>query len=345
MKQSKNLRINSEDFYRLCVHYPQNIVTRYASSYGSIQEILDKASLTSLERKKLQKISTIAIADPGTYYTFIDSEWPMSLQEVRPQPSILFYLGNWECIKADKKLGVVGSRTISDYSKHITPLLLKGLRGENIPIVSGLAYGVDILAHDLALHNGLPTIAVLAGGLDSQSIYPKEHTPYIKKILDSNGLILSEYPPGTRPEKYHFPLRNRIIGMLSDVLLVVQANAKSGSLITAELAVELGKTVATIPARVGDALFEGNLELLSQGAHIVTKSEDIDALLGIAKLPRTSQALIPDNQVLRILHSAPETIEGLCEKLELDLPDVLRELTFLELQGSVKKQGESWFLV
>jgi DNA processing protein len=324
----------------LCIICSYKELIDLVNKYDSFQLVLDHHSFSESQTKLLKHYQHIGLGGVS-FKTCLDSDWPEQLRMVIPQPTILFYKGNWELINSPKKLGVVGARKITAYATTIMKGWLDAQISLTIPIVSGLAYGVDVLAHTQALSSNMPTIAVVANGLSDQVMYPKSHTSIAQQIVEKGGLLLSEYPFDQEAIPYQFPARNRIIAAISDVLWVVQAAAKSGSLITAELALELGKDVATLPAEVNNPYFEGNLKLLLSGAHLLDTSLALASLLNIT--PLITKPLF-DHPIANSLQATNKDPQELSEILDLEITDVLIQLTTLEIEGVVKRVGEKWTL-
>ena len=203
---------------------------------------------------------------------FEDENYPRLLKEIYDPPQQLYCLGE---SKAREKfpLAVVGTRKISFYGRKTTEYLVNGLCQAGLTIVSGLALGVDGLAHQIALENGTKTIAVLGSGLDT--VYPPAHKKLAKRIVDSGGALVSEYPPKTQPSKMTFPARNRIVAGISLGVLVIEAPMKSGALITARFALEQGREVFAVPGSIYSENSQGCNLLIKTGAKPVTKVEDI----------------------------------------------------------------------
>lgn len=203
---------------------------------------------------------------------FEDENYPCLLKEIYDPPQQLYYLGE---LKAREKfpLAVVGTRKISFYGKKATERLVNGLCQAGLTIVSGLALGVDGLAHQIALENGTRTIAVLGSGLDT--VYPPDHKKLAKRIIDTGGALVSEYPPKTKPSKLTFPARNRIVAGMSLGVLVIEAPIKSGAMITARLALDQGREVFAVPGDIYSENSQGCNLLIKKGAKPVTKIEDI----------------------------------------------------------------------
>ena len=210
----------------------------------------------------------------------IESEqYPKQLRNIYDPPIKLYVLGNKEILK-NKGIAIVGSRKATEYGKTVSQQLAKQLSENSINIISGLAVGIDTYAHlgtlqvvESGFSNKGKTIAVLGSGLDE--IYPKENINLAKQIIKSGGCIVSEYPLGTKPEKLNFPQRNRIISGLSKGVVIVEASEKSGSLITAEFALEQCRDVFSIPGNILNSTSVGTNNLIKQGAKLVTSYRDV----------------------------------------------------------------------
>ena len=207
-----------------------------------------------------------------TVITILDKEYPPLLKEIYQPPWALFTKGDLSLLETDPKLAVVGSRQATQYGKNAIRLIFPGLIDKGVLIVSGLARGIDAIAHEYAIKNGGKTIAVIAGGF--YHIYPKENTSLALEMM-KNQLVLSEYPPDTKPLRWHFPSRNRIISGLSKGTFIIEAKRKSGSLITANFAVNEGRDVFSLPGSIFNPYSIGANELIQHGAKLVTGAEDI----------------------------------------------------------------------
>jgi DNA processing protein len=204
--------------------------------------------------------------------TIFDKEYPRYLKEIYQPPWALFAKGDLSLIEKEPKLAVVGSRQATQYGKNAIRLIFPGLIDKGVLIVSGLAKGIDALAHEYAIKNGGKTIAVIAGGF--YHIYPKENMNLAIEMMKTQ-LILSEYPPDTMPQRWHFPSRNRIISGLSNGTFIIEAKRKSGSLITANFAVNEGREVFSLPGSIFNPYSIGTNDLIQQGAKLVTSAADI----------------------------------------------------------------------
>ncbi|MEH7122870.1 DNA-processing protein DprA [Bacillus sp. JJ1773] len=204
--------------------------------------------------------------------TIFDVEYPELLKEIYQPPWVLYGKGDLSLLKNHLHLAVVGSRQYNDYGEDAIQRFFPKLIENEIVIVSGLAAGIDKIAHETAIHLKGKTIGVIAGGL--YNIYPQENRELSIKMM-KNQLILSEYPPITKPMKWQFPMRNRIISGICKGTFIVQAKSKSGSLITANYAVQEGREVFALPGNIFSPYSAGTNELIQQGAKLVKSSEDI----------------------------------------------------------------------
>ncbi len=209
-------------------------------------------------------------------------------------PEKIFYRGKLPEITFDEYgranpriLTVVGSRKYTEYGKHVTEKLISSLTRKNILILSGLAYGIDSISHKTALTSSLLTIAVPGSGIDDCSIYPSSHVNLAHEITENGGAVISELEPETKAAKWTFPARNRIMSALSDAVLIIEAEEKSGTLITARQSLELGKDIGAVPGNIFSPSSKGTNSLIQEGACSITSIED---LLDLLHLPRDEKA-------------------------------------------------------
>ena len=206
-----------------------------------------------------------------------DDTYPKRLKNCFDAPVMLYFKGNAD-LNAGKVISVVGTRNSTEYGRDICRTLLAGLKTHDPLIISGLAYGIDFLAHKEALKNSLSTVGILAHGLDR--IYPAQHRPLAEKMVAGGGL-LTEFMSGTVPDRENFPKRNRIIAGLADVTIVVEANIKGGALITAELANSYNRDVFAFPGRITDEYSSGCNHLIKTNrANLITNIADLEYILG-----------------------------------------------------------------
>ena len=206
------------------------------------------------------------------WITLFDEDYPELLKNVYDPPFILFLKGDRSLLHASRKLAVIGSRNATSYTEKVLHTMIPQLVKREVVIVSGLAKGADTIAHKEAIRSGGKTIGVLGGGF--QHIYPKQNADLAEHMV-KHHLLISEYPPYIKPEKWHFPFRNRIISGLSDAVLVTEARKKSGTFITADYALNEGREVLCLPGSIYDPLAEGTNTLIQEGAKMVLSIEDI----------------------------------------------------------------------
>lgn len=176
---------------------------------------------------------------------------------------------------------IIGSRKGTKYGYDACKTIMSGLQDTPCAIVSGLAYGIDVEAHKNALALNLPCVGIPGSGIDDGSIYPKEHLSLAKNIIENGGALLSEFPLGTKAQKWTFPLRNRLMAAMSDLILIIEAGESSGTFITALQALELGKTIAAVPGPIDSPLSRGPHKLIKNGAFPVTCSKDVLELINL----------------------------------------------------------------
>ena len=284
------------------------------------------------------------MSDEGIKTITEDSEaYPPLLREIRPVPKQLWVRGNIELLKHEPMLAVVGSRKASPYGKDLVRKLLTPAVDAGIPLVSGLAFGIDAAAHRLSVSCEQPTVAVLGSGVDDESMYPKVNIKLVHSIIEFGGAVISEYPPGTAPFLGHFPARNRIIAGLSAATFVVQAAQRSGSLITARLALEFGRDVWAVPGALNDPLAAGTNELIKNGAAAITSPNDILGLLGLeipaAERPAPARLSEPQQKIYEAILSTPVHVDEIAAATALPTPIITAELLQLELAGVVANVG------
>jgi len=278
--------------------------------------------------------------------TIQDKEYPKLLKEIYDPPQELFFLGE---IKAEENLplAIVGTRKVSNYGKQVTTELSRGLARAGFTIISGLALGVDGLAHQSALDVGARTVAVLGCGLDN--IYPPVHKKLAEQIVKSGGAIISEYPPGTMPLKHHFPARNRIISGLSLGTLVVEAPETSGALITAKCALEQNREVLAVPGNIFNQNSFGTNQLIKLGAKAITKIEDVFEVFNLEPLKNQRKKIEPANEeekiILDILSKEPNNIDEIVKKSNLDAATVNSTLIMMEISGKIKNLGGGNYII
>jgi DNA processing protein len=276
---------------------------------------------------------------------FTNPNYPARLRTIADPPPFLYVKGNI-LTDDDKAVAIVGSRSASEYGRRVARDLARGLASLGFTVVSGMARGIDGSAHESALQAGGRTIAVLGSGVERA--YPAEHETLYRRIGE-NGAVLSELPIGTRPLAFNFPARNRLISGLSLGVVVVEATEKSGSLITATLAVEQGREVFAVPGEVGSSRSRGAHRLIRQGAKLVEGVDDIIEEIAPQLLDRTSSAtqreprVLPQNAsdaartIFALLQENTLQVDQVIERTGMSAAQVLETLLDLELQGLLRQ--------
>ncbi|MFA7662405.1 MAG: DNA-processing protein DprA [Patescibacteria group bacterium] len=293
-----------------------------------------------LERLNRLKINFITLESP---------EYPALLKQIYDPPFVIFYKGTLNSIQDEFCLAVVGSRKFSPYGKQITQDIVSNLAKNKITIVSGLALGIDALAHQTTVEAKGRTIAVMGCGLDQ--IYPAVNYNLAQQILNSFGALISEYPPGVGPLRFNFPMRNRIISGLSLGTLVIEAGEESGSLITAKSALDQNREVFAVPGNIYSTTCQGTNDLIKQGAKMVTSAQDILETLNLKQVTAeiTSRQILPDSpeeaKVLEHLSAEPTHVDKLLQLSQLSSAQLNATLTMMEIKGKIKNLGGSNYVL
>ncbi len=269
-----------------------------------------------------------------------DAEYPALLKEIADPPFALFVRGH---LRRDAPcVGIVGTRHCTGYGQRVATDLARDLGLAGLTVVSGLALGIDAVAHTAALDQGAACWAVLAGGCDDASIYPRHNLKLARDILGHGGCLLTEFPPGTYSLKHHFPLRNRIISGLSRAVVVVEAAEGSGSLITAHSALDQNRDVFTVPGPITSRQSGGTNKLLKLGAIPCTGSADVLSALEaqLPAAPAVEASDLPEKEklVLEAL-DGPLQADDIARRLKLTAAETARLLVSLELKGLIQLQG------
>ncbi|MCB5233774.1 MAG: DNA-processing protein DprA [Candidatus Cloacimonetes bacterium] len=277
-------------------------------------------------------------------------EYPARLKNIYAPPIILYYRGDLSAFEAKKHLAVVGTRKTSTYGREISAKIIAPICRQKVCIVSGLALGIDTIAHSTALREGTNTIAVLACGLEN--IYPTQNQELAKRICET-GLLISEYEPGTKPDRWNFPARNRIISALSDLVFVVEGPISSGALLTAKNALQQGIDVCALPGNVNSINAEGPNHLIKNGASLIDCPEELSYLLGLEpekeKQSEIAVALSEDEQMMYQLLKEGDSNRSFDEiliKTGYPVGKLSTLLTNLELKGLIAKEsGNNFFVI
>lgn len=273
---------------------------------------------------------------------YLDKEYPKRLKHCEDGPILLYAKGEMS-LNAEKTVSIIGTRNASDYGRRVTEQIVAGLVPHGALVVSGLAYGIDIIAHQAALKNGLQTVGVMGNSLDR--VYPPVHQKTVEKMA-LNGGVLSEFPSGTKPDRENFPQRNRIVAGMADATIVVETALKGGSMITARLAGSYNRDVLAVPGRTEDPYSSGCNHLIKTNqAALMETMEDLEYLLGWDRnkkeKPVQKQMFVDvteeEKPLLEILQTnGNAALDDLSLKLDLPVSKVSALLLELEFKGVVR---------
>ena len=267
-----------------------------------------------------------------------ENEFPTLLREIPQPPKSLNYRGTLPPA-GTHLLSIVGSRAYTPYGKQVVDEIVGSLKGYPVGIVSGLALGIDSLAHEAALKNNLYTLAIPGGGLSDATLYPATHKSLAHKILAAGGGLLSEYEPNFKATPWSFPQRNRLVAGISRATLLIEAASKSGTLITARMCVDYNRELLVVPGSIFSKTAEGVHQFLKLGATPITTAKDILDVFGIEEHIETQTAHLPllqadEAAVIKLLH-VPLHRDELIRALTMDTAAAAQLLMNMELQGYI----------
>ncbi|MGI9027619.1 MAG: DNA-processing protein DprA [Candidatus Saccharimonadales bacterium] len=275
-----------------------------------------------------------------------DPLFPSDFNRVLPKITKVYAIGNTDLLAQGRCLSIVGSRRPTNYGQETTAEFAQAAARAGFTIVSGLAFGIDSIAHQAALDCGGKTIAILPTGL--QNIYPVSHAYIAKQIVATGGLLLSEYANGAPPMKHYFIRRNRLIAALSDTLLVTEGGKNSGSKHTADFAIDLGKDICVIPGHITSPLSVVPNNLLKEGAHPMITPSDLLTILGVHEnlMKRRYSAKNKYEQlILNLLRTENLSVEAMLQASQLEVSTFNVHLTMLEIKGVIEQTAsKSWRL-
>jgi len=305
-------------------------------SHKLIENLVNVRNSGSLDRV-CENIHKLGIS----VLTWEDDDYPVRLREVHQSPPVLYVRGEIKPVD-DWSVAIVGTRRVTAYGSQVTAKIAASLAQAGVTVVSGLARGVDGVAHKAVLDAGGRTIAVLGCGLDR--MYPPEHRKLAEQITQS-GALISDYAPGTPPEATNFPPRNRIISGLSKATVVVEAGQRSGALITAQFAVDQGREVFAVPGNILSPQSRGPNRLIQDGARILLKPQEILEVLDLTRITDQSAArtVLPTNateaQLFNALSHEPLHVDEIRNQTNLPIEMVTSTLALMELKGMVRQVG------
>jgi DNA processing protein len=279
--------------------------------------------------------------------TWDDEDYPRRLREIAQPPPVLYVRGD---ILTDDEwaVAIVGTRRVTSYGRRAAEDIASALAQRHVTVVSGLARGVDSIAHQAALNGGGRTLAVLGCGVDR--VYPPEHRRLAEEICEC-GALISDYPPGTEPDAANFPARNRIISGLAMAVVVVEAGLTSGALITAKFAADQGRDVFAVPGSIYSPSSKGTNNLIRDGAYPALEADDILNVLGLEKAAdyQSARNILPENaaevKLLSLLDNEPTHMDDIQSQSGLPIDEVSATLALMELKGMVQQVGGMNYII
>jgi len=327
-------------------HSPERILSTPVSEIKE-SGILNKAQIEALrngpDEKKVGEVLDALEAAEAYALCLDDPAYPAVLRQIEDPPSVLYVKGSLDDF--EPAVAIVGTRSPSHYGKDTAFTLARDLSTHGISIVSGLARGIDREAHLGALDGIAVTVAVLGSGVDT--IYPPEHAD-LSDAIAKKGAVVSEFPPGTKPDARNFPRRNRIISGLSAGVIVIEASLPSGAMITARFAGEQGRLVMAVPGAVTNVRSQGPHHLIRQGATLVQGAQDVIAEIAPqvkSILSDTEPSLKQQDMIVSLVMGTPLSIEEIARELQVDIPEATRRVSMLELEGAIRRIEGNRFVV
>ncbi|MFC1638890.1 DNA-processing protein DprA [Patescibacteria group bacterium] len=277
-----------------------------------------------------------------THISDRDIDFPPLLRPLVNGPKNLYVRGDPAALSVEPAVAVVGTRRLTRYGEQVTRRFVGAWAARGVMIVSGLALGIDAVAHASALGAGGRTVAVLGSGVDDASIAPRSNFGLAKRIIASGGAVIAEYDPGTQAQAWHFPERNRIVAGLAAATVVIEGSMKSGTLITAKFALECGRDVFAVPGPVTCESSRGPNWLISQGAYPLCDPDDLLRRFGLEEPAEAAAPEGPAADVLAELKRSPASADDLALRLKLPTSRILELLTELELAGLTLRTGDTF---
>ncbi|MDE6276289.1 MAG: DNA-processing protein DprA [Clostridia bacterium] len=289
---------------------------------------------------KMQKLGVNVI-------TIVDEDYPESLKNISDPPYTLYYQGDKNLFYSKDLLAVVGTRRVTSYGRNVMQNFAPAFIKSGFKIISGLARGVDSIGHKISLESNSPTVAIVANGLDI--FYPPENAD-MQKAIAKTGLLVSEYPIGAKPLQFHFPERNRIISALSQGVFIPEAGDKSGSLITADYAIEQGRELFVVPGNIFSQQSVGCNKKIQELQGVITLSpEDVIEALGKTAKKNDTQAIQLDFEsqaIVNILKDGALHFDEILEKTAMSIAELSSILSQLEILGAIRKlQGNNFEII
>ncbi|MDK2822125.1 MAG: processing protein [Clostridia bacterium] len=333
-------KINGNDFWQMS---PREI----KKNFPEISQEMANELMLGRERINIRDEYMNIAKHNVEIITIYDNLYPKRLKNIYDPPPLLYVKGHLK--EKNLAIAIVGARKASPYGKKVAFDLACQLSNQGVQIISGLARGIDACSHEGALQGIGGTIAVLGSSVDI--VYPRENKRLFNQILNAgNSAVISEFPLGTQPLRFHFPMRNRIISGLADGIVVIEARENSGSLITTEFGLEQGKEIFAVPGPINTPLYKGSHRLIKDGAKLIDNVNDIFEEFGQLSLFKTRESNIEikltdtEYQILKNLGTHPSSIEDILINTKLSIKTVLSTLSVLEIKGLVKQVAGRKFI-
>lgn len=329
---------------------PKEIFNTFASDYEFLKNIVTKTQFDEMNSCLDEKFIDNEIVKLDVEHikaiTFVSKDYPQDFLNYDHYPICLYALGDISLLKTFS-VAIVGTRKITKYGKYVTEKLTRELTQNGVTIISGMAIGVDSVAHNTCLDNNGKTIAVLGSGF--HHIFPKTNFELFKKICEK-GLVVTEYTPDTPPLSYNFPVRNRIIALISHAVLMTEAGQKSGALYTINYGIEYGKEIFAVPGNIDNFSSQGcNQVLKNCQAGLVTTVDDILHVFNInnhsQKQAKSQQFSLEEQVILNAIDNDELSFDEIQAKTKYDTKTLVRLLTTLELSGIIKKSAGNFYSI
>ncbi len=331
---------------------PENLWENFRSEKNNLSylnpDIINQ--LTKIKDKFPELLMKKLKDENASLITYFDEKYPKKLKNIEGFPYVLYCKGNLDA-SDNISIAVVGSRKATGYGKYTAEKFTMELSCLGVTIISGLAAGIDSVAHKTAIANNTKTIGVIGCGIDI--IYPKKNENLYNDIVASGGAVITEFPFGMEPVPANFPIRNRIISGLSNGVLVIEAQEKSGTLITAGHAADQGKEIFAVPGNIDSLFSKGTNALIKDGAKLVTCIDDIiDEIFELKNLVKAEKNKLSlsfnrnELKIIDILKTGNKSIYEITENTDMEISDILSTLTVLEMKNIVKQMsGKKFYLL
>jgi len=300
------------------------------------QKIL--SNLSKVEKDEFQQKLEECRRKKVEIVTYLDNSYPEILRQIPDYPTVLYCCGNINLLREKHFVAMVGSRRATDYGLLVAKKFSAKIAGAGAVIVSGMALGIDGMCHRGALSVNGKTIAVLGTAIDN--LYPKENEALGKKIVESGGCVVSEYPPGYWTNKFNFPMRNRIIAGLSSATVVIEAAENSGALITAGLTLDYNRNLYAVPSDIGKLSGQGTNRLLLQGAICLISPQVIIEDLGLSGAVQNIKLTVQEAKIIEVIRSGCDNFDKITNKLKIKSNELNVLLAGLEIRGLIKKSAD-----